>query len=277
MKDTADLTAILDRLFQEGQRVLADFAALAEQPVADGDMTEDVLERLREQSRRYFEDMKRQWQDQAQPWIAMLRAWAQLSDGATPAELMMAPMAWWRPTDHNAASSASDTSRQHRVEAAAAELAAARDDYLAQLQQAAEGAIERFAVALRALDSPPSLRQLYQLWLTAAESAYEEVLASEEFAQATGRLTNAWSELLLILQEDLDGMLRSTGLPTRRELTETQAQIHELRREQRRRERELRADLDALRARLDAAELQPSPPKAPARRAAPRKRAPGDV
>lgn len=276
MKDTPDLTAILDRLFQEGQRVLADFATLAEQPVADGDMTEEVLERLREQSHRYFDGMKRQWQDQAQPWIAMLRAWAQLSDGTTPAELMMAPMAWWRPADHNTASSASDTSQQHRVEVAAAELAAARDDYLALLQQAAEDAIERFAASLRTQDGQPSLRLLYQLWLTAAESAYEEVLASEEFAKATGRLTNAWSELLLILQEDLDRMLRSTGLPTRRELTETQAQIHELRREQRRRERELRADLDALRAQLDAAGLRPQP-AAPTSRATPRKRAPRDV
>ncbi|HEX5514971.1 MAG TPA: poly(R)-hydroxyalkanoic acid synthase subunit PhaE [Gammaproteobacteria bacterium] len=243
--DIADITATLERLYREGHKVLADFAEFANQP--EGADSDALLERLHQQGERFFSDLRQQLQDQAQPWIAMLRAWAQLSDGASPAEILMTPMTWWRSSaEHDPANR--ESPRRARVEAVVAELAAARDAYLKLLQQAADGAVERFATMLRSpRQEQQNARQLYQDWLEAAETAYEEILDSEDFAAATGRLTNAWSELLLVLQDNLDGALSAAGLPTRRELSETQAQLHELRQQQRTRERQFRAELDALR------------------------------
>lgn len=256
--DIADITATLERLSREGQKVLADFAEFANQPEgADSDV---LLERLHKQGERFFSDLRQQLQDQAQPWIAMLRAWAQLSDGASPAEILMTPMTWWRSAEQETADRGSP--RRARVEAVVAELAAARDAYLKLLQQAADGAVERFAMTLRSpRQEQQNARQLYQDWLEAAETAYEEILESEAFAAATGRLTNAWSELLLVLQDNLDGALGAAGLPTRRELSETQAQLRELRQQQRTRERQFRAELDALREHVANLTTAASPSK----------------
>lgn len=245
-----DITAILERLFREGQRAIDDLAAFAQQ--AQGGEPEALLQHLRQLNQRFFTNLRQQLQDQMLPWLTMLRAWAQVSDGASPAEVLMTPMTWWQPQP---SPEQARSPRQVRVEALAEELNAARDAYLQLLQDAAELAVVRFEARLHAL--PPEqldARQLYQHWLEAAESAYEEIMASEAFASATGRLTNAWSELLLLLQDNLDGVLASAGLPTRRELTETQAQLHELRQQQRQRERQLRAEISALQAGL--AELQ---------------------
>jgi hypothetical protein len=254
--DIADITATLERLYREGHKVLADFAEFANQPEgADSDV---LLERLHKQGERFFSDLRQQLQDQAQPWTAMLRAWAQLSDGASPAEILMTPMTWWRAAGHDPADRGSP--RRARVEAVVAELAAARDAYLKLLQQAAEGAVKRFATMLRSpQQEQQNARQLYQDWLEAAEAAYEEILDSEAFATATGRLTNAWSELLLVLQDNLDGALSAAGLPTRRELSETQAQLRELRQQQRSRERQFRAELDALREHVASLTTAASP------------------
>lgn len=241
MQDT-DITAILERLLHQGQRAVADLNAFAE--LAAGGDTEALLQHLRELSQRFFVELRQQLQDQAMPWTTMLRTWAQMSDGGSLAEILMTPMSWWQP---GAQPGAAASPRQVRVEAAAAELAAARDAYLQLLQAAAESAVERFAARLDELQQePPDARQLYQHWLETAEAAYEETMMSEAFTAATGRLTNAWSELLLLLQDNLDGVLAAAGLPTRRELTETQAQLHELRQLQRQRERQLRNELSAL-------------------------------
>lgn len=247
----ADVTATLDRLLKEGHRVLADFASFVNE---EGDGSLDALsERLREQSRHFFDETNRQLQDQTQPWIAMLRSWAQIADGGSPAELLLTPTAWWRPVERGTdRGNDKGTSQRERVEAAAAELADARDAYLLLLKQAADDAVDRFAASLRARDGEDeSLRQIYQHWLNSAEAAYEDMLASEAFAEAAGRLTNAWSEILLIMQQDLDRLFESAGMPTRRELVETQAQLQELRRQQRARDRQQQADIAALRAELD--------------------------
>jgi polyhydroxyalkanoate synthesis regulator phasin len=255
-----DMTAALDRLYREGQAILADFAAVAEQP--DAAALDALLDRLRTQMHKFFDDMHRQLQDQAQPWIAMLRARGQLADGASWAQLLMTPLSFWRPAEPAAAASSEQpqSAQGARIEAAICELATARDQYIRLLQAAADDAVERFSQALHGLgDEPCSLRELYQYWIETAEAAYEDMLGSEEFAEAAGRLTNAWSALLLIMQDDTDGMLRAVGVPSRRELSDTQAQLQELRRQQRDRERQLKREIDALRETVHALQAQLTP------------------
>jgi hypothetical protein len=258
-----DINETLNQLYREGEQALADFAVLVNPQASDDETTDALLARLQQRGERFFAELRKQLQDQSQPWIAMLRAWAQLADGGSPAEMLLTPMTWWRPPEPDTAGAA-DASGQARVEAVASELAEARDELLQLLQQAADNAIGRFAIALRTGDSDQQpLRTLYLRWLEAAEAAYEDMLASEAFAKAGGRLTNAWSDLLLILQDNFDGLLAGAGLPTRRELTETQAQIHALRQQQRKSERQARAELASLRASLDALQkaLEPERPK----------------
>lgn len=264
-----DINETLNQLYREGEQALADFAVLANPQDSDDETTDALLERLQQRGQRFFAELRKQLQDQSQPWLVMLRTWAQLSDGGSPAEILLTPMTWWRPPEPEAAG-ATDASRQARVEAVANELAEARDELLQLLQQAADNAIGRFAIALRANshgDQQP-LRTLYLRWLESAEAAHEEMLASEAFSKASGRLTNAWSDMLLILQDNFDSLLAGAGLPTRRELTETQAQIHALRQQQRKSERQARADLASLRASLEALQKasEPDRPKPKPRR-----------
>lgn len=250
--DIRDINETLNRLYREGEQALADFAILVSPEGSDDETVDALLERLRQRGQRFFAELRTQLQDQAQPWIGMLRAAAQFADGSSPAEILLTPMTWWRPLEHEAPNE-SDASSQSRVEAVASELAEARDQLLRLLQQAADDAIDRLATRLRTDDhAQQPLRTLYLRWLESAEAAYEDMQASEAFSKASGRLTNAWSEMLLILQENADVLLSSTGLPTRHELTETQAQIHQLRQQQRHSERQLRSELDSLRTAMDA-------------------------
>src|SRR5690606_34453659 len=246
-----DITAILERLFREAQRAVADLGEFG-RLVQEGDL-EALPQHLRQLSQHFFLSLRRQLQDQTLPWLTMLRTWAKATDGATPAEILLTPLSWWQSQASGEEASTAETgSQQARGEALAAELAAARDAYLELLQDAADQAAERFGERLRGLDPEQlDIRRLYQHWLDTAEEAYEETIASEAFASATGRLANAWSELLLLLQDGLDRVLAQAGLPTRRELNETQVQIQELRRQQRQRERRLQAEIAELRAALD--------------------------
>jgi len=247
----SDIKATLERLLREGQRVITDLGNFTQQ--AESGDPEALLQHLRQMSQRFFTGLRQQLQDQSLPWLMLLRSWAQMSDGASPAEILMTPMIWWQPQQQTAEADSSSSSRQARVEAAAEELAAARDAYLELLQESADQSVERFAERLRSLEQEQlDARQLYQHWLETAEAAYEEMMMSEPFALATGRLTNAWSELLLLLQDNLDGVLGTAGLPTRRELSDTQAQIHEMRQQQRHQERQLRAEIAALQASVTA-------------------------
>lgn len=250
--DIADINETLSQLYREGEQALADFAILVNPQDSDDETIDALLERLQQRGQHFFAELRKQQQDLSQPWIGMLRALAQLSDGGSPAEILLTPMTWWRPLERET-SDEPDTSQCARVEAVASELADARDELLQLLQHAADDAVRRFAITLRTeVNHQAPLRQLYLRWLEAAEAAYEDMLASEAFTKAGGRLTNAWSEMLLILQDSVDGLLAGSGLPTRRELTETQAQIHELRQRQRQSERQTQADLAALHASLSA-------------------------
>ncbi len=81
---------------------------------------------------------------------------------------------------------------------------------------------------------PESYRALYEWWLTDSEACYEQTLASQQWASAFGRLTNATTELVGRYQEQLDAGLRTLDLPNRDDFLDTKRRLVELERGQRR-------------------------------------------
>lgn len=105
-----------------------------------------------------------------------------------------------------------------------------------------------------------SLRQLYDLWVDAAEEAYYDLVRGEAYSVAYGRLVNAMMAVKEQSRRILDDALDAQGLPTTRGLNTMQRHQHELRRQSaalRRRLDEtdpgrLRQELEALRAEIGA-------------------------
>lgn len=108
--------------------------------------------------------------------------------------------------------------------------------------------------------SPESLRELYGLWIEESEHAYEELLRSDEWADAFGAYSNAASELLEAFQQQADAWLRMLDLPNREDVVDSQRRIIALERRQRAdgdtRVRDevasLRQEVAALRSELNA-------------------------
>ncbi|MCO6440128.1 MAG: hypothetical protein J5I81_03370 [Nitrococcus mobilis] len=108
-----------------------------------------------------------------------------------------------------------------------------------------------------------STRELYDHWLEVAERTYERFLHSETYPQAISDLLNAWADLRLALQPVLDELLAYLGLPTRREVEDTQRHLDRLRRQQRADTIRLQCEVTALRNELAALRdtiLGPPPP-----------------
>ncbi|AIF47762.1 poly(R)-hydroxyalkanoic acid synthase subunit PhaE [Dyella japonica] len=76
-----------------------------------------------------------------------------------------------------------------------------------------------------------SLKGLYDLWVDATEEAYGQIALSEEFRNAYGEMVNAQGRVRQLQQQQLDGLCRDMGLPTRSEVTALGKRMHELRRE----------------------------------------------
>ena len=110
-----------------------------------------------------------------------------------------------------------------------------------------------------------STREMHDRWIEVAERTYERFLGSEEYTRAIGGLMNAWAELRLALQPVVDELLRHLGLPSRRDLEDTQLHLDRLRREQRADTKRVQRELRALRHELavlrgDAPTRQPPRP-----------------
>lgn len=95
-------------------------------------------------------------------------------------------------------------------------------------------------------------RELHDRWIRVAERTYERFLDSEEYTQAIGSVMNAWAELRLALQPVLDELLQHLGLPSRRDVEDTQLHLDQLRREQRADSKRLQREVRALRHELAA-------------------------
>lgn len=130
--------------------------------------------------------------------------------------------------------------------------------YNALMLKASQSAFEIFEDKLleheepgRQIDSP---RQLFDLWIDAAEEAYAEIALSKEFREVYGKLVDAQMRLRAGIQREVEQIGAMFDMPTRTELDATHRKIVELER--------------AVRRMRDAAEAPPA--ASPAASAGPR-------
>ena len=101
----------------------------------------------------------------------------------------------------------------------------------------------------RQIDSP---RALYDLWVDAAEEAYQQIALSEEFRTVYGDVVNAQMRVRSQIQQEVERVGVDLGMPTRSELNSVHKRLHELRRAGRTGSDTRVADLERERAALRA-------------------------
>jgi len=87
---------------------------------------------------------------------------------------------------------------------------------------------ERLAPRLKAGTVPGSMKEVYDLWVDAAESVYGQAARAGAFVQAQAELTNATSQLRSAQRELLEEWARQFDLPTRSELNSIHQQLRDL-------------------------------------------------
>jgi polyhydroxyalkanoate synthase subunit PhaE len=125
-----------------------------------------------------------------------------------------------------------------------------------------------------------TLREVYDLWVDAAEDAYAEMANTEEYALANARLVNSLMAYKQKARAILDEMMAMMNMPTRRELNSVHKRLHDMKKENRRNnsnsDAALREEVAALRRELNALKNSDSAASAsetvaPVRKTAPRK------
>ena len=76
-----------------------------------------------------------------------------------------------------------------------------------------------------------SLRQIYDLWIDANESAYAEFIGSKEYPPLYGALVNSLAEYQRHTQQIVDQLLEAMNIPTQKEIDTLKKRQQELRRE----------------------------------------------
>lgn len=125
------------------------------------------------------------------------------------------------------------------------ELARAQLDYQEQnnaynalMAEAAQEAFRRFEQKLaQRMESGQQIgtaRELFDLWIDAAEDAYAQIALSERFSQVYGELVNAQMRVRAGLQREVEQNCNLLGMPTRTEVDAAHRRIVQLERELRR-------------------------------------------
>src|SRR5690606_2915911 len=114
----------------------------------------------------------------------------------------------------------------------------ANSAYNALLSKATQQAFVLFEDRLTERAEPgrqvESARALFDLWIDAAEEAYAEVALSPEFRRAYGRLVDAQMRVRAGVQQQVEQLCASLGMPTRTEVDSAHRRIVELERALRR-------------------------------------------
>jgi len=144
--------------------------------------------------------------------------------------------------------------RQHLLQALT-DLQQRMAQYHALLARAGRLAAERLETRLAERSEPgrqvDSLRALYDLWVDAAEEAFQEVALSPEYRTVYGALVNAQTRVRSASQAQTEIVAREFGLPTRSEVATLGQRLHEVRRALRA-QGELAHEVAALRAEVEA-------------------------
>lgn len=170
-------------------------------------------------------------------------------------------------------------------------LAQRQMDYLSAMQayQAAFGKLgfettKQFQQALqnRAQEGKPisSLRELYDQWVEMSESAYADFVMTQEYQSLYGRLVNTLLALKQQMARMVDQTLEAMHMPTHAEISTLQRRQQELRRDNLKLHKEVKAlqgQIDAIRNSLlkgnveaeseAGTEAAPQPKRAPVKRA----------
>ena len=150
-------------------------------------------------------------------------------------------------------------------------LAQRQMDYMAATQayQAAFGKLgmestKGFQAALQARmkEGKPisSLRELYDQWVEMSEAAYAEFVMTEEYQTLYGRLVNTLLALKQQMARMVDQNLEAMNMPTRAEISTLQCRQQELRRDNLKLHKELKAiqaQLEAMRQSMLQAQAAP--------------------
>jgi class III poly(R)-hydroxyalkanoic acid synthase PhaE subunit len=100
--------------------------------------------------------------------------------------------------------------------------------------KASRRSFEMFQDKLAAREEPgrqiESPRALYDLWVDAAEEAYQEVALSDEFRKVYGDVVNAQMRVRAQIQLEVERIGVDLGMPTRTELNSVHKRLHDLRR-----------------------------------------------
>ncbi len=87
---------------------------------------------------------------------------------------------------------------------------------------------ERLAPRLKGGTPPASMKEVYDLWVDAAEGVYAQAARGAAFVQAQAELTNALSQLRSAQRELVEQWTKQFDLPTRAELNSIHQQLKEL-------------------------------------------------
>lgn len=103
----------------------------------------------------------------------------------------------------------------------------------AQMQQVRDEAVARFESLLREHESDPlaNVRALLDLWVEAAEQAWQQAAGSPEFARLLAELGQSQLDAWQAQQEEMQRGLQAMGLATRRELDQAWQRIDALERQ----------------------------------------------
>lgn len=247
----AELLRLVQSLFQQGWQ---SFFTLPAQRPPDGETSvelEVLLERLLEQADAGFAALQAQLNGihvVHETIVEAAGAFNRLQEASDPA--VGAQTAWLAAALPKLGPLQARQARLQALSAQLTELHEAQQALVSLARSAVDEGLIDFRSRLAKQPAALGLRELYEHWLGSGERAYENMLDSEEFSLALGRLANCSMGLERELQDALDGLLGYLRLPTRRELTSTQRRLQELRRRQRRSEREVPAELASLRQEL---------------------------
>lgn len=106
-------------------------------------------------------------------------------------------------------------------------------DWQALMTRVRERALEQFEQLLRHHEQHPlaDARALLDLWVEAAEQAWQQVAMSEEFARLLGQLNQTQMQLLQARQDEAERLYAGLGIASRRELDQAYARIDALERQ----------------------------------------------
>ena len=106
--------------------------------------------------------------------------------------------------------------------------------YNAQMLKASQKGMEKLEDKLAERSEPgrelQSLRAIYDLWIDAAEEGYAEIALSEDFRKVYGELVNSQMRVRKLIQDEIERIAISFGMPSRTELDSVHKRLAEMRR-----------------------------------------------